>query len=137
MFTNRLFTAFRLFTALIAIVFVAILTLIIGEAIVPSAGARNDQAQEAQLMQRSREAAAARWEAVGKYYSARQALEAVSAASIPSGRAADAQRWEAMGAYYAASQALEAQRIQESRHADAARWEALGEYYAASQASNK
>ena len=61
---------------------------------------------------------AARWEAIGQFYSTKAlAAERSSVASVA--------RWEAMGRHYTAS-AFDAER---SNATNVARWQAIGEYY--------
>jgi hypothetical protein len=115
MFKNRFFT----FVVILALV--AVIALTVREAVATSAIALDPGAQEAQRLQWSRAADAARWTAMGEYY---QKLN--GSQSIARSRTADAARWTAMGDYY---EKLEAAQIQRSGAADTARWNAMVEYY--------
>ncbi len=77
-------------------------------------------------LQRGREADAARYNAMAKYYTAEEG------ADLQRGREADAARYTAMAGYYTAEEGADLQR---GREADAARYTAMADYYAASQTS--
>jgi len=114
MYANRFFK----FGVILA--FVAVIALTIREAVATSATALDPGAQEAQRLQRSRAAEAARWTAMGEYYEKLNGSQ-----RIMRSRTADAARWTAMGDYYE----KEESQIQRSRAVEAARWTAIGEYY--------
>ncbi len=80
----------RFFTFVVVLALGAVIALTVREAVATSAIALDPGAQEAQRLERSRAADAARWKAMGEYY---QRLEAYR---IQRSRAADAARWNAM-----------------------------------------
>jgi hypothetical protein len=73
---------------------------------------------------RARQADAARWQAMGEYYS--KQLASISHFDPKLSRDIDAARWQALGEAYAGLNLR-------ARQADAARWQAMGEYYVSSQ----
>jgi hypothetical protein len=111
----------RFFTFVVVPVLVAVIALTVREAVATSAITLGPAAQEAQRLQRSRAADAARWAAMGEYYEKLNGPQ-----SIARSRTADTARWTASGDYY---KKLEAAQIQRSRTADMARWNAMVEYY--------
>lgn len=111
MFTNRFFTV------LVILALAAVSVLTVREAIATSAVTSNTE--EALRIERSRNADAARWEAMGKYYE--------NQAQRQRSRSADTARWEAIAEYYQSLE--EAQNLQRGRAADAARLTAMAEYY--------
>jgi ABC-type multidrug transport system fused ATPase/permease subunit len=110
MYTNRFFSIVLILTL------VAVVAFTVREAM-----ATDLLSQEAQRIQRSRNAETARWVATGQYY---QQLEEVHRQRS---RAADAARWAALGEYYENLEVVES--LQRGRDADAARWTAMAEYY--------
>jgi hypothetical protein len=110
----------RFLTVLIGIALAAVLVLTVQEAIAISAVTSN--AEEALRMERSRDANAARWEAMGEYYRG-----LAEAQNLERSRTADTTRWKAMAEYY--QSVAEAQNLVRSRAADSARWTAMAEYY--------
>ncbi len=111
----------RFFPFVVILALGAVIAMTVREAVATSAIALDPGAQEAQRLQRSRAADAARWKAMGAYY---ERLN--EAQSLVRSRAADAARWTAMGAYY---ERLEQSQLQRSRAADAARWNAMVKIY--------
>lgn len=84
----------RFFTFVVILAFVAVIALTVREAVATSAIALDPGAQEAQRLQRSQAADAARWTASGDYY------KKLELAQIQRSRAADTTRWNAMVGYY-------------------------------------
>ena len=111
----------RFFTFVVILALVGVIALTVREAVATSTIALDSGAQEAQRLQLSRAADAARWTAMGEYYEKLNGSQ-----SIARSRTADAARWIAMGDYY---EKLEVSQIQRSLAADTARWNALAEYY--------
>lgn len=136
MFTNRLFGLL----AVVALAVVAVLTArgavatsdLVNGGTSDAAAARwqalgefyTRQAQEAARIQRAQAANTARWVAMGKAYT-----PATNAQPAQPAYDAETARWVAMGEFYIRL-ADEARRIQQARNADVARWTAMGEYYA-------
>lgn len=119
MFKNRFFT----FVVIPAIV--AVIAFTVRETVATSAIALDPQVLEAQRLERSRAADAARWTAMGEYYQNR-----AEAGNLTHSRTADAARWTAMAEYYQKLANAEAQNLARARAADAARWTAMADYYA-------
>lgn len=105
----------RFFSLIVVLALVLVATLTVREAVATSAVLSDtEKAEHAQA------ADAARWTAMGEYYTSVEAVQ-------PRGQIADSARWTAMAEYY---QALaQAQNLDLGRAADAARWTAMAEYY--------
>lgn len=105
---------------LVAFGLLAIILIFLGVNYVPRVSAFSTVNQNTVDSQLLRDVSAARWQAMGEYYSKLSALVPNFDANLI--RDVSAVRWQALGEAYLAVNL-------KARQADVARWQAMGEYY--------